>query len=310
MQSSLKSKWQAWLYAFRLRTLPLAFSSIITGSSIAYGQHPDKFSYPVFGLCLLTTLLLQVLSNLANDYGDSEKGTDNENRIGPKRAVQAGLLSYSEIKTGIALTVILSLSSGIGLIYYAFGSSISFASVFFFLLGISAIAAAIKYTVGKSAYGYQGLGDVFVFIFFGLTGVCGSFYLQANTFHWTVLLPAASIGMLSAGVLNLNNMRDAASDAMAGKNTLVVKIGLERAKKYHLSLIVGAFISAIVFVILNFTSTMQLLFIVTAPLFRKHLVFVRNTTDAAEFDPMLKQLALGTFIFSLFFAAGMIVGVE
>lgn len=312
------TKVQSWLYAFRLRTLPLAFSSIITGSSIAYAEisrqqttlahDGQKFNPLVFVLLLVTTLLLQILSNLANDYGDSEKGTDNDERIGPKRAVQQGLLSFAEIKTGIVVTVILSLIAGIALIYLATqGLNIGY-GIFFFLLGLGAIAAAIKYTVGKGAYGYMGLGDVFVLLFFGIVGVGGSYYLLAHNFNATVLLPAFTIGAFASGVLNLNNMRDRESDAKAGKNSLVVKIGAENAKKYHTALIITGFIAAIVYVLLNFTSTMQFLFILTAILFRKHLAAVWRIENPVEFDPLLKQLAIGTFIFSILFAVGIIVG--
>lgn len=304
----MSSKLQAWLYAFRLRTLPLAFSSIITGSSLAYVDNKEHFSFAVFGLCLLTTLLLQILSNLANDYGDSEKGTDNDDRIGPKRAVQAGLLSFSEIKRGIIVCVVLCLLSGSALITKAtVGLNLGY-GVFFFLLGLAAIAAAIKYTVGKNAYGYMGLGDVFVLLFFGLVGVCGSYYLMAHQLHYSVLLPALTIGTFATGVLNLNNMRDCISDAKAGKITVVVKMGVANAKKYHTALIITGFIASLVFVFINYTSTMQFCFILTAILFRKHLAAVWKIEEPAQFDPLLKQLAISTFIFSLLFALGMIVG--
>lgn len=302
------SKFQSWLYAFRLRTLPLAFSSIITGSAIAFADNRDSFSWPVFILLLLTTLSLQILSNLANDYGDSEKGTDNAERIGPVRAVQAGMLSFAEIKTGIIVAVIACLVFGSALVKEATrGLDLGY-GIFFFILGLSAIAAAIKYTVGKNAYGYQGLGDLFVLLFFGIVGVCGSYYLLAHQLHYSVLLPAVSIGAFASGVLNLNNLRDRESDAKAGKNSLVVKIGEVRAKQYHTSLIGLGFITALVFVFLNFTSTMQFLFIITLPLFRKHLTAVWRIEDPIEFDPLLKQLAIGTFIFSVLFAVGIIVG--
>ncbi len=304
----MNNKLQAWIYAFRLRTLPLAFSSIITGSSIAFVDNRAHFSLPVLALLIITTLLLQILSNLANDYGDSEKGTDNEQRIGPKRAVQAGLLSLYEIKKGIAVCVFLCLLSGIALIIEATKELFIGYGVFFFVLGIGAIADAIKYTVGKSAYGYRGLGDIFVFLFFGLTGVCGSYYLLAHQLHYSVLLPACTIGAFATGVLNLNNMRDCESDEKAGKITMVVKLGLQRAKQYHTGLVVTGFVASLIFVVLNFTSTMQLCFILTIPLFRKHLVAVRSIEELKEFDPLLKQLAIATFIFSILFAVGMIVG--
>ncbi|MFN8298846.1 MAG: 1,4-dihydroxy-2-naphthoate polyprenyltransferase [Chitinophagales bacterium] len=302
-----KNKLQAWLYAFRLRTLPLAFSSIITGSSVAFMLNRSSFSWLVFGLCLLTTLLLQILSNLANDYGDSEKGTDNEDRIGPKRAVQAGMLSFKEIKTGIIVAVILSLISGSLLIKFALGDALNVSTLGFFLLGLAAIGAAIKYTVGTGAYGYMGLGDVFVLLFFGFVGVGGSYYLQAKTVDWAILLPGFTIGAFASGVLNLNNMRDRISDAKAGKNTLVVKLGAERAKTYHTVLIWLAFMAALAFAAIRFKSTMQFSFILTLPLFRKHLVSVKRIENPAEFDPFLKQLAISTFIFSLLFAFGMMI---
>ena len=302
------SKFKAWLYAFRLRTLPLALSSILVGSSIAYADDKTGFSWLIFGLCVLTTLFLQILSNLANDYGDSEKGTDNDDRIGPKRAVQSGLLSFSEIKLGIYVCGALALGSGLTLVYKATqGLNINY-TIFFIVLGLCAIGAAVKYTVGENAYGYRGLGDLFVLLFFGIVGVCGSHYLLAHKLHYSVLLPAFTIGAFATGVLNLNNMRDHISDEKAGKITMVVKMGLTLAKQYHRILIIAGFAASIVFVMANFTSTMQFLFIITVPLFRRHLVTVNKTVEPAEFDPLLPQLAMGTFIFSILFALGMIIG--
>jgi 1,4-dihydroxy-2-naphthoate octaprenyltransferase len=175
------------------------------------------------------------------------------------------------------------------------------------LLGLGAIAAAIKYTVGKNAYGYLGLGDVFVLLFFGLVGVCGSYYLMAHQLNYAVLLPALTIGCFASGVLNLNNMRDHQSDAKAGKNTLVVKIGLPKAKVYHKALLILGFLFSVAYAMVSFVSTIQFLFILTVPLFRKHLVTVKNIEDPRDFDPLLKQLAIGTFIFSILFALGQII---
>jgi 1,4-dihydroxy-2-naphthoate octaprenyltransferase len=302
------SKVKSWLYAFRLRTLPLALSSIITGSSIAFAENRHGFNWLVFALCILTTLMLQILSNLANDYGDSEKGTDNHERIGPKRAVQAGMLSFTEIKRGIIICTILCLLSGLALIHEAFKGAQPGYPLFFFLLGLAAIAAAIKYTVGKSAYGYRGLGDIFVLLFFGFVGVGGSYYLMAHRLNYTVLLAGFSIGAFASGVLNLNNMRDMQSDAKAGKITLVVRIGLAKAKIYHTCLIILGFISSLAFVMLNFRSSIQFLFIITLILFRKHLVQVRKITEPRDFDPLLKQLAIFTFLFSILFALGQMAG--
>jgi len=306
------SKFKAWIYAFRLRTLPLALSSVITGSSIAFAENKAGFNWQVFGLTVFTTLLLQVLSNLANDYGDSEKGTDNEERIGPKRAVQSGLLSFNEIKTGIYVCTFLALISGSLLIRQALMGLHIYYAIFFFVLGIAAISAAIKYTVGDNAYGYRGMGDFFVLLFFGFVGVCGSYYLQTHQMHYSVLLPAYSIGAFATGVLNLNNMRDHLSDERAEKITMVVKIGLKKARVYHHILIITGFAASVIYVFTNLISTnltgsMQFLFLVTLVLFRRHLVAVRKVEDPAGFDPLLPQLAISTFIFSIFFAVGMIV---
>jgi 1,4-dihydroxy-2-naphthoate polyprenyltransferase len=302
------NKLKAWLYAFRLRTLPLAFSSIITGSALAFVDHTAQFSWLVFGLCLLTTLLLQILSNLANDYGDSEKGTDNVYRIGPTRAVQAGMLSYTEIKTGIVVAAVLSFISGSVLVLKATEGLDLSKVVIFFALGIAAIIAAIKYTVGKNAYGYQGLGDLAVLFFFGFVGVGGSYYLLAHQLKPAVLLPAFTIGAFSAAVLNLNNMRDYEGDMKAGKMTLVGKIGIEQAKKYHSTIIILGFMAAIMYVYMHLESSIQFLFIITMLLFKKHLNIVEDIEDPVEFDPQLKQLALSTFIFAILFGIGLIIG--
>lgn len=302
------SKLQSWVYAFRLRTLPLAFSSIITGSAIAFAENRNGFSVYIFAMCLLTTLLLQILSNLANDYGDSIKGTDNDERIGPKRAVQQGLLSLNEMKAGIVLTSVLCLITGSILVYDATLYLHPSMGMFFFVLGLGAIMAAVKYTVGEKAYGYIGLGDMFVFLFFGLVGVLGSNYLLAHRFCLSNIFPAVTMGLFATGVLNLNNLRDMETDAKAGKKTLVVRMGTPLATKYHTLLICVALLSSVVYVILNFSSTIQLLFIITLPLFRKHLVAVWRVRNAKDFDPLLKQLAIATFIFSILFAVGIIAG--
>jgi 1,4-dihydroxy-2-naphthoate octaprenyltransferase len=275
---------------------------------MAFAKDPEHFKWHVFALCLLTTLLLQILSNLANDYGDSEKGTDNEYRIGPVRAVQGGMLSLKEMKVGIIVATLLCLVCGSVLVREATRDLDISKGIIFFSLGIFAIIAAIKYTVGDNAYGYMGLGDVVVLFFFGFVGVGGSYFLLSNDANFQVLLPAFSIGAFSAAVLNLNNMRDYETDAKSLKMTLVGKIGLKRAKNYHTIIIVLGFMATIVYVYMNLVSSMQFLFIVTLLLFKKHLNVVEKIEDPKDFDPQLKQLALSTFIFSVLFAVGIIIG--
>jgi 1,4-dihydroxy-2-naphthoate octaprenyltransferase len=295
-----------WVEAARLRTLPLSVSGILVGSFYALASPTENvltptqvFSWKIFGLLLLTTLGLQVLSNFANDYGDGIKGTDNEDRIGPKRALQSGVISPKAMKTAIIITAILTFISAILLIYTAFQFTYFYYSLFFLLLGIIAITSAIRYTVGQSAYGYKGYGDVFVFLFFGIVSTYGSYFMFAKVFDLTLVLPAVAIGFLSVGVLNLNNMRDEVSDKKAGKNTLVVKIGGEKAKQYHYFLVITAMVLLLIFgFVQNFAIDQFLYVIVFLPL-TSHLLRVKRAANLADLDPELKRLAISTFLVSL-----------
>jgi 1,4-dihydroxy-2-naphthoate polyprenyltransferase len=294
-----------WLHAMRLRTLPLALSSTFLGSFLAIAER--AFKWQVFVLAALTTLLLQILSNLANDYGDYTKGTDSSERIGPPRMVSTGAISPKEMKIAISVVVCLTLLSGLMLIYQGLGVTMGWEQLIFLLAGISAITAAIKYTVGKNPYGYQGWGDVFVFIFFGLVGVGGTYYLHTGTFKTAILLPSASIGLLSVGVLNLNNMRDYFSDKKAGKKTLVVILGTRKAKVYHVILITGAFLLTFIFSLYHFKSVYQLLFIISAPLFYQDIKRVIYSTRATDLNPELRRLAISTFLFTLSTGIGILI---
>ncbi|WP_217522860.1 1,4-dihydroxy-2-naphthoate polyprenyltransferase [Vibrio metschnikovii] len=225
-----------WVDAARPKTLPLALVSILTGSVLAFSV--GSWSWPVTGLALLTATLLQILSNLANDYGDALKGTDNEQRLGPMRAIQSGAVSLADMKQAMIINVLLTIVSGLALVFYALDSAQSIAA--FLALGVLAILAAIAYTVGNKPYGYVGLGDISVFIFFGLLGVSGSYFLHTGQIEWRLLLPSLGCGLLAVSVLNINNMRDVENDALCGKRTVVVRLGQQRAKIYHLLLLVGA----------------------------------------------------------------------
>lgn len=294
-----------WVSAARLRTLPLSISGILVGSSIAVAQ--DEFNSVIFALALATTLGLQILSNFANDYGDFVKGTDNEDRVGPQRALQSGMITRDEMYWGMIVTGIITFLFAVTLIYLAFGTRSLFYGLLFLVLGIGAIAAAVKYTVGDSAYGYRGLGDVFVFVFFGLVAVYGSYFLYTMEWDWRVLLPAATIGFLSAGVLNLNNMRDHAADAKAGKNTLVVKLGEAQAKQYHYFLLLGAFSSMILYSAFSFTGIDDLLYLFAFVPLLFHLKRIMENKDPVLLDPELKKLALGTFLLAVLFGLGQIL---
>lgn len=292
-----------WIKAFRLRTLPLALSSIIMGCFLAASEN---FNSWIAGLAILTTILLQVLSNLANDYGDFSKGTDNKERVGPERALQSGDITAKQMKLALILFSFLSLISGSFLIFEGTKNASTESMFIFYGLGFSAIAAAILYTVGKKAYGYSGLGDIFVFLYFGLLGVCGTYWLHAHALPLTILLPAAAIGLLSTGVLNLNNMRDHVNDAACGKNTIPVQLGIIKAKKYHAFLILTPLVLSLIYSITNYTSLTQFIYILTFPLFIVNLKKVYTLTEE-QYDPLLKQLALSTFAFSVLFGLGNIL---
>jgi 1,4-dihydroxy-2-naphthoate octaprenyltransferase len=294
-----------WIHAFRLRTLPLALSSAILGSFLAFAQ--GSFHWYILLLAILTTLFLQILSNLANDFGDAMHGTDNENRLGPKRITQSGLVTRKQMQFMIAVFIILSLVSGSLLIFAGLGHLGWRSVLLFFILGLSAIVAAIKYTIGRNPYGYIGLGDIFVFIYFGIVGVAGTYYLHVNTFDPMVLLPASAIGLLSSGVLNLNNMRDIENDARSGKRTLVVYIGSKAAKIYHLVLISLSILFSLIYTFAHFHSVYQLLFILTCPLFALNVIVVMKNTEPGELNRELKKLAFSTFAFSITFGIGLIL---
>lgn len=295
----------------RLRTLPLSFSIIIMGSAFAWELlnflskilDPTKyFNWTIFTFLLLTTLFLQILSNLANDYGDAVKGTDNDNRVGPERAIQSGIITAKEMKNGIIITSILSLVSGLYLLYLTFGDILNLKFILFLVLGLLAIAAAIKYTVGKGAYGYRALGDFFVFIFFGLVGVGGSFYLLVKeSFHFGILWSAISMGAFCVMVLNLNNMRDRINDAASGKRTMAVILGFKGAKIYHYVLMIIG-LSWPIIVMLSVLKSPYVLILL--PILIIHLVHLRTVIrikEPADFDPELKKIALTTFLFSILF---------
>ncbi|HRF78773.1 MAG TPA: 1,4-dihydroxy-2-naphthoate polyprenyltransferase [Flavobacteriales bacterium] len=302
-----------WLQAFRLRTLPLAVSSIIVGSALAYLAEyiypvtPPNFRSSVLLLALLTAVLLQILSNLANDLGDHQHGTDNADRVGPQRSVQSGAIKPAQMKRAMIICGVLAFISGCALITVALGFTLK--TLIFLLLGLLAIGAAVKYTFGKNPYGYAGLGDISVFLFFGIIGVCGTFFLHERNLHWAVLLPAAAFGLLSAGVLNVNNMRDIANDAASGKRTLVVRIGSTNAKVYQTTLVGSGIVLLVCFAFLMEMPWTGWLFLLVLPGFIIHLRKVWTTTEPRALDPQLKVLAMGTFVTALLFSLGLILAV-
>lgn len=294
-----------WLSAMRLRTLPLSVSGIIVGTCFA--SYNGRFNWWVLVLAILTTISLQILSNLANDYGDSVNGADNDDRVGPRRAVQSGKITPNEMLDAIKFNIVVVIILTLSLILAAFGpTNFLFLLLFVFLGGIS-VYAALNYTMGDSPYGYRALGDIFVFVFFGLVSTMGSYLLYMQTIDHVVILPAIALGLLSVGVLNLNNMRDLNADANVGKITLAVKLGIHRAKKYHFLLIIGAMVITVMFSILYYVAPYNFLYLLAFIPLIFHIKKIKAAEQPNDFDSQLKVLALSTFLFSLLLGIGYIL---
>jgi 1,4-dihydroxy-2-naphthoate octaprenyltransferase len=291
-----------WISAMRLRTLPLSVSGIILASFLA--EYNGFFNWKICILSICTTLSFQILSNLANDYGDGVKGTDNEDRIGPERAIQSGEISPESMFNAIKINVLICIILATMLIFSAFRAKYIILALTFFILGTASIIAAMKYTIGKHAYGYRGLGDIFVFIFFGLVSVIGCYVLYAKQIDDVTILPAISIGLLSTAVLNLNNMRDFQSDKKSSKITLAIMLGEKNMKIYHYSLIIIAIILSSLFGILYYTSPYNFIYVIMYIPFMMHLVKVTKNKDLKLLDPELKKVALSTFLLAILMGLG------
>ena len=299
-------KLKMWWETARPKTLPLALASIFTGSALGYWANPQGFNGLVMALCLLTTILLQVLSNFANDYGDHQKGSDTEERIGPLRGIQKGEISAKELKWGLILMVVASFLSGsflIGIAYENLSDLLAFAG-----LGILAIVAAITYTVGAKPYGYMGLGDLSVLVFFGLLGVGGTYYLQTHSIDSHIILPAIGSGLLASAVLNINNLRDIEQDAKAGKNTLAVRLGAYKGRVYHCILLSVAALCYLAFSAATAISWTNYLFVLAMPLLAKHAIFVYRSQQPSELRPMLAQMSMISLLINILFSLGLLIG--
>ena len=296
---------KSWIKAARLRTLPLALSGILMGSFLAFLS--NSLNIKVTVLAIVTALFIQIFSNFANDYGDSQKGTDNQHRVGPKRTVQSGEITPSQMKVGMGVLIILSLASGIWLVAEGTKGLDIKAFLLFLAFGIVALVAAYRYTAGSHPYGYAGLGDVAVFLFFGILPVVGTFFLNTHRINTGVFLPALSIGLFSTGVLNLNNMRDIENDRNSGKKTMVVRMGGMVSRYYHSSLIIIGWFTTVLFVILVYQSVWQLLFLLTLPLFIRDLIKIQHIQEPRQLDPFLKKLSIATLMFTVLFGLGIIL---
>ncbi|MFH4966348.1 1,4-dihydroxy-2-naphthoate octaprenyltransferase [Gaetbulibacter sp. M235] len=294
-----------WISAMRLRTLPLSVSGIILASCFA--EYNGFFNWKIFTLAILTTLSFQILSNLANDYGDGVKGTDNNDRIGPERIIQSGKISPESMFNAIKICILIAIILATMLIFISFRAKHFFLALTFFILGTGSIIAAMRYTVGNNAYGYKGLGDIFVFIFFGLVSVIGCYVLYAKQIDHVIFLPAIIIGLLSVAVLNLNNMRDFESDKKSQKITLAIKLGQKNMKIYHYTLILLAIVLSTLFGIFYFTSPTNFIFVVMYIPLVLHLIRVKKNVDLKLLDPELKKVAITTFLLAILMGIGQLL---
>lgn len=283
----------------RPRTLPLALAVICCGNALAYTHGAWRFS--VFLLSLLTALSLQILSNIANDFGDGVRGTDRHRPASaPRRLTASGAVSIRQMRQLLAAGVLASLSFGIALLAV---SSPSWSDLLLFLLlGALAILAAITYTVGRYAYGHHALGEVSVFCFFGLLGVIGSYYLQSGSYRPAVLLPATGCGLLSAAVLHVNNMRDIDSDAAVGKSTIAVKLGFARSKTFHLALLAAAVLCYLAYAVI---APASLLWLLACPALARHAQRISRAADPVRAGHELKAIVLITCAINLLFSLGL-----
>lgn len=288
----------AWISSLRLRTLPLSISGILVGSFVSL--HDGYWDTSIFVLALITTIGYQIVSNLANDLGDSLKGTDNDGRIGPTRAVQSGQISVKQMKRAIQLTILLSALSTALLLYFSKDNLTNNSLIFYSVLALFCLLAALLYTIGKKAYGYYGLGDVMVLIFFGGVSVIGVYPLFGGLPSSHLIFPAITIGLLSTAVLNLNNMRDRQNDERSRKRTMAVILGANFSKLYHFLLITTAL--ACQFIFISSYNQMSLFWASLPPaiILILHLRRVMKITNPLEFDGELKVVALYTFALSLF----------
>lgn len=287
-----------WFDAARPKTLPLALVSIFTGSALAFSS--GHFSLPIALLALLTATLLQILSNLANDYGDAVKGTDNEKRLGPIRAIQSGEVSLADMKRAIVINIALTIIAGLALVFYALDSLESILA--FISLGVLAMMAAIAYTVGNKPYGYVGLGDLSVFLFFGLLGVSGTYFLHTGHIEWSLFLPSLGCGLMAVAVLNVNNMRDIENDAECGKRTVPVRLGQQRAKTYHFLLLTGAVLAFASYLLMQGKPLwISLPFLLSLIMVTKHGRAVWVSEKPAQIAPMLPVIVKCSLVTNLLF---------
>ncbi|HBA12937.1 MAG: 1,4-dihydroxy-2-naphthoate octaprenyltransferase [Bacteroidaceae bacterium] len=294
---------KAVVRSMRLRTLPLSTAGVVLGIMLACADYTVPW-YTIV-LIILTTISLQILSNMSNELGDWLSGVDSDKREGPVYSLGEGGLTTDQMRSCIRIMMLVCCILGLGMIRASFGTVFRIESQILIILGGFAIWAAMNYTLGNRPYGYKGLGDLFVFIFFGLVSVMGSYFVASHSFNWSILMPGTAIGFFSVGVLNVNNIRDMESDADS-RVTIPLKLGERRAKIYHTLLIVLGWSLMLIFTFFNSTGLLPYLYVITLPLYIIHLTGVWKFSGK-ELDPMLPLLVMSTFLLALLVGAGFIL---
>jgi len=295
--SERPSTFRIWLLASRPKTLPAALVPVVAGS--AFAAHAGVFHLGAATLCLGFALLVQIGTNFANDYFDYVQGADTAQRVGPARAVASGWVTPATMRAAMALVYAAAFGVGLGLIH--------FGGWWLLPLGVLCIVCGVAYTGGPYPLGYHGLGDVFVFLFFGLVAVGATFWVQAHALTWEVLLAAAAIGALAANLLVANNYRDRATDAVAGKRTLIVRFG-ERAGRLQYG--AAVLLSAVVPVALwaRGFGGWSLLSLGALPLGVACWCRLRPSTPAPELIRLLARTAAHLALFGVLLAIGLVLG--
>jgi 1,4-dihydroxy-2-naphthoate octaprenyltransferase len=285
-----------WLMAARPRTLPAAIAPVLVGTSLAIEQgtfHPVSFV-----AALLGSIFIQVGTNLANDYSDARRGADTEDRLGPVRVTAGGLAPPRQVLLATYITFGMAVLCGVYLVIVA-GPEL-------LLVGVASILAGVTYTGGPKPYGYEGLGELFVFLFFGVVAVVGSYYVQIQSLPWQAFVLSVPVGLLAAAILVVNNVRDLETDRRAGKRTLAVRLGRERTRALYAGIVGGAFVTAILPWVAGSLTAWLALSWLALPLAIPVIRTVRDRTDGPSLNGALAGTGRLQLAFCLLLSAGIL----
>jgi 1,4-dihydroxy-2-naphthoate octaprenyltransferase len=286
-----------WALAARPRTLPAAIAPVLVGTALAIVD--DRFKALAFAAALIGSIFIQIGTNLSNDYSDARRGADTEDRLGPVRVTAGGLMPPRRVLVGTYVAFGIAVLAGIYL------TAITGPELL--LVGIASIAAGVLYTGGPRPYGYEGLGELFVFLFFGVVAVVGSYYVQAQELPWEAFALSVPVGLLASAILVVNNIRDADTDRRAGKRTLAVRLGRERARKLFAAMVAVSYLTVVAIPLAGGLSWWVVLPLLTFPLVPSLWRTVARRTDGPSLNGALADTGRLLGLFSLLLAAGILL---